>query len=139
MNGLAMGRWCSVPGGMMAVVMVIAVSHGKTPWSPHQSSSLGDGAVSSTSVEPQFRSSGENTLEFSAESQIVFSAGFSPNSSWEEEIWEAGVVMTSKCVDGSFPSDAMARNATMICHWLPQRNWSSERAEVVLLPWEWQG
>lgn len=56
----------------MAVVMVIAVSHGKTPWSPHQSSSLGDGAVSSTSVEPQFRSSGENTLSFQQKVKLFF-------------------------------------------------------------------
>lgn len=56
----------------MAVVMVIVVSHGKTPRSPHQSSSLGDGAVSSTSVEPQFRSSGENTLSFQQKVKLFF-------------------------------------------------------------------
>lgn len=117
----------------MAVVMVIVVSHGKTPWSLHQSSLLGDGAVSSTSVEQQIRSSGENALGLQQKVRIFVSADFSPNSSWEEEIWEAGVVMTNK--SDSFPSDAVARNATMIS---PGETGSQEgqRCPNAQLPWE---
>lgn len=85
----------------MAVVMVIVVSHGKTPRSPHQISFLGDGAVSSTSIKQQFRSSGGNTLAFQQKVRIFVSADFSPNSNREEEIWEAGAVMMIKC--DSFP------------------------------------
>lgn len=45
---------------------------GKTPWSPHQNSFLGDGAVSSTSVKQQFRSSGGDTLGFQQKVRLFF-------------------------------------------------------------------
>lgn len=56
---------------------------------------------------------GKKYVRFSTESQIIFSAGFTPNSDWEEELGDA-VVVTSKRVADSFAADAVAGNTTAL-------------------------
>lgn len=56
---------------------------------------------------------GKKYVRFSTESQIIFAAGFTPYSDWEEELGDA-VVVTSKRVADSFTADAVARNTTAL-------------------------
>lgn len=71
-NGLAMGRWCSLPGGMMAVVVVIVVSMERPLGLLTKTLFWEIGAVSRTSVKQQFRSSEGDTQGFQQKVRLFF-------------------------------------------------------------------